>query len=470
METLFSNVSSRWDYPAVHYARYSALVAGSMYDSLQIIAGTTDLKPLLVSKSQISASIEGVSDATLQAANIQVATTYAGRDVLLWIFPSGSSLIQSTFTSLLPPAFVPADNQVAIAVGSAVAARYIQLRSNDGFDAVDPVDNPPTTVGSWEPIPPNYRNWSNVGIASSTTFALLRPAQFRVAAPPLRSSSAYAESFNDVKVHGAAAAGGRSTDEDDVVSFWTMDEPAARVFRLTRKIVASRDSPSGTVGVEKDYEEVRLYAMMGSALVDAAIANFESKLYYYTWRPITAIRKADVDDNAGTTADPSWTALRNADASPEYPSATAALCAAAGKILINHYKFDIDISHIAVPYCEYTPSATLCANSSRLSTMSRTFTSISNMIEECARSRVLGGVHFSFSTKAGITQAYNVSDFIYSSKFDVGEPTPTNTSDLGYAGLTIAIIVIGVLLGVALVVIAVFVGVRFWRAGKTLTV
>lgn len=87
------------------------------------------------------------------------------------------------------------------------------------------------------------------------------------------------------------------------------------------------------------------------------------------------------------------------------------------------------------------------------------------MVEECGRSRVLAGVHFPFSTRIGRLQAYDVSDWVYQSKFEVGKPTPV-AAPQNWQSWMVAVIVVGCLLGVAIVSIAVLVGVRVWRAGK----
>lgn len=92
--------------------------------------------------------------------------------------------------------------------------------------------------------------------------------------------------------------------------------------------------------------------MIGVAFVDATIANFDSKLAFYTWRPVTAIRKADLDGNTNTASNGTWIGLGNPDASPEYPSATTAICAAAGKVLVNYFRADLSLSTLPIAYCE----------------------------------------------------------------------------------------------------------------------
>ena len=67
-------------------------------------------------------------------------------------------------------------------------------------------------------------------------------------------------------------------------------------------------------------DAAHLLAMGEIVTTDAGIACFDSKFYYQFWRPITAIRNADKDNNPDTTADPAWQALLGVPGHPEYPS------------------------------------------------------------------------------------------------------------------------------------------------------
>ena len=50
---------------------------------------------------------------------------------------------------------------------------------------------------------------------------------------------------------------------------------------------------------------------------DAGIACFASKYHYLFWRPIMAIRNAEIDRNPATTPDPNWTPLLTTPNHPE---------------------------------------------------------------------------------------------------------------------------------------------------------
>src|SRR5262245_50125904 len=66
-----------------------------------------------------------------------------------------------------------------------------------------------------------------------------------------------------------------------------------------------------------------LFADVGTALFDSYVAVWDAKYEYNYWRPYTAIREAEVDDNPRTAADPNWEPLRTTPPFPEYVSAHA---------------------------------------------------------------------------------------------------------------------------------------------------
>jgi hypothetical protein len=67
-------------------------------------------------------------------------------------------------------------------------------------------------------------------------------------------------------------------------------------------------------------ENARLFALLFMTYHDALQTTFTSQYYYGLWRPVTAIRRADEDDNANTTADPGWDSLLGAAGTPPHPS------------------------------------------------------------------------------------------------------------------------------------------------------
>ena len=66
-------------------------------------------------------------------------------------------------------------------------------------------------------------------------------------------------------------------------------------------------------------DSARFMALIAVAKSDAFIAVFDAKYHYDFWRPITAIRNGDIDDNPRTERDATWQPLATTPMHPEYP-------------------------------------------------------------------------------------------------------------------------------------------------------
>src|SRR5207245_8838632 len=65
----------------------------------------------------------------------------------------------------------------------------------------------------------------------------------------------------------------------------------------------------------------RFMALIAVAAAHAGVAVFDAKYKYDFWRPITAIRNGDIDDNSATERDATWQPIDNTPMHPEYPCA-----------------------------------------------------------------------------------------------------------------------------------------------------
>jgi len=74
-------------------------------------------------------------------------------------------------------------------------------------------------------------------------------------------------------------------------------------------------------------DSARFMALFAVTLTDAYIAVFDAKYHYEFWRPVTAIRNADLDDNPATVPDATWQPLDATPMHPEYPCAHCILSA-----------------------------------------------------------------------------------------------------------------------------------------------
>ena len=66
---------------------------------------------------------------------------------------------------------------------------------------------------------------------------------------------------------------------------------------------------------------------------DAFIAVFDAKYHYDFWRPITAIRNGDIDDNPATERDATWQPIDNTPMHPEYPCAHCIISGAVASVI-----------------------------------------------------------------------------------------------------------------------------------------
>ena len=143
-------------------------------------------------------------------------------------------------------------------------------------------------------------------------------------------------------------------------------------------------------------ENARLLARMNVALADAAIAIWNAKNTYDTWRPITAIQRAGTDGNPDTAADPSWAPLLPTPQFQEYPAGHPGVSNAGASVLASFYG-------------DATP---FTATSAGLPGVVRSFTSFSEAIAQIEDARVFGGMHFRFSCDAGRVMGTEVADYV----------------------------------------------------------
>ena len=130
-------------------------------------------------------------------------------------------------------------------------------------------------------------------------------------------------------------------------------------------------------------------------MADGYIGSFDTKYHYRFWRPVTAIRLADIDDNPATIADPTWTPLVQTPPIPDYDSGHAVEGGAAAEVLRQFFKTD----QVSFSACSFTlPAGQTCSDASPTL---RRFTSFSQAADENAVSRIYVGFHFRDAVETG---------------------------------------------------------------------
>ena len=145
-------------------------------------------------------------------------------------------------------------------------------------------------------------------------------------------------------------------------------------------------------------QNARLFALLNLSFADGVIAFYDAKYTYNFWRPVTAIRAGDTDDNPDTAADPAWLPeVGKTTPDPSYPGAHAVIGAAGAEVLISFFDrdhFEFNVTSEVLPGVE------------------RSFTSFSAAAEEATFSRIFAGVHFRFDLTSGRRLGQKVADLV----------------------------------------------------------
>jgi vanadium-dependent haloperoxidase-like protein len=138
---------------------------------------------------------------------------------------------------------------------------------------------------------------------------------------------------------------------------------------------------------------------MDLAQADGAIASFKTSYTVNFWRPITAIRAGDTDENHNTLADPAWESLLNTPMKPDYTSTHSVLGGAAAEVLRRFFHDD------DVPFT--TTSGLPFAG------ITRSFSSFSEAARENGESRIYAGIHFRSAVNDGIKHGKKIGAFAF---------------------------------------------------------
>jgi hypothetical protein len=128
------------------------------------------------------------------------------------------------------------------------------------------------------------------------------------------------------------------------------------------------------------------------------VAVLEAKWHYMFWRPMTAIRNGDIDDNPATERDATWVPIDVTPAHPEYPCAhciTSNAIAAAVEAMLG----TADIPEVAIS----TPTAP---------GVTHRFTNLRQINEEVANARIYAGFHYRYSTVVGADMGQKVGTYV----------------------------------------------------------
>ena len=318
------------------------------------------------------------------------AAAQAAHDVLLSQYPGRQAALADQLTRWLAQAQDAAVRTRGIDLGRAAAAAVLARRAGDGWDfpgAYEFKEGP----GRYQTTPPWNGFVSQPGFRFAKPFVLDYPQQFRPSPPPPLRSKAYARALREVQEYGAVDSMRRTSDQT-AYAIWWMEFAEGSVNRLARQLASDRQMDLQAAA--------RMFAHIAVALYDGYIATWDAKYAYNHWRPYTAIRAADSDDNPNTAPDIAWESLRPAPPFPEYSSAHAAACAASFGVLADAFG--------------RSTSFTMETTTAPPGMATRTFDSFSMAAAECADSRVRLGWHFRYATDAGLALGQRIARYVSS--------------------------------------------------------
>jgi hypothetical protein len=315
-----------------------------------------------------SATISAPTDASKETA-----AAAAAHGVLAQLFPKDGEELRAALTGYLAPMQEGSSKSEGVKLGEIVAAKTLMNREGDGADAPDAY-RPKTKPGVYIPTPITASSmWPKV-----KPFAMTSPSQFRPQPPLALASAEWATEFNEVKSLGSKASKQRTARQTEDANFWLITGPVS-YYPIARQLVAAKKMDL--------VESARFMAFVSTAVADSFIAVFDAKYHYEFWRPITAIRNGDTDDNPATELDATWQPIDNTPMHPEYPCAHCISSAAVASVI------EAVLGSADIP--EVTMTSTTAPG------VTHRWTNVWSYADEVSQARIYAGFHYRFSTRVG---------------------------------------------------------------------
>jgi hypothetical protein len=321
-----------------------------------------------------------------------VAAATAAFEVMTNLYPSSRARSRERYERFLAVVPEGKPRQDAITLGHLAAETNLIARSDDGFSTMVPYI-PSNTPGRWRRTPPFFRPPESPQWGQLKPFGVPSVRPFEPEGLPALTTAEYAAAFNQVKELGAKSSACRTPEQTQIAVFWSDFSHTAMPPGHWNEIAAAV-APGRTNTLAQN---ARLFALLSLAQADAAILCWDMKYRYDSWRPLTAIRRADQDENPATDKDSIWESLLNAPPFPEYPSGHSTFSKAGAVVLARFFGTD---------------RVAFQARSDSLPGVERSFASFTEAAQECGLSRIYGGIHFSFSNRDGQIAGARLADYV----------------------------------------------------------
>jgi hypothetical protein len=373
---------------------YMAYTSAAVYDAVVAIEG--GFEPY------------GPVIAAPAGASTDAAVVEAAYRTLVNYFPLQAGTLGVLYTEALG---LIADGTAKIdgqAVGLAAATNIITLRSGDGrmtpIGVTSSFPTLPPGPGVWRLTPP-FAAPQVPWVGNVRRFVLRSVDQFLPDPPPSLQSDDWVEAFNQIKAYGAATSTVRSEEQTEIARFWSANV-IRQYNRVGRDIALARGlSPLATA---------RLAAMVNLVGADALMSALYAKYHYLFWRPVTAIDPSAVtadgfgpmtgfeDGNPSTVEQAGWRPVLTTPNHPEYPAAHGVITSAMAEV----FSTFLGTNQIGLDIHGFDPAGP----AGNLNAV-RHFAMPNDLRHEIIDARLWAGLHYRFSSVAGVVLGRKVAEF-----------------------------------------------------------
>ena len=327
-------------------------------------------------------------------ASRDAAVAQAAHDALVAVLPS----LRERFVAALAVSLTGMTAEAALEgskVGAAAAKAILDRRANDGWSQTPPPLVLPSLPGYWRPTPTANAPAAFTHYPNVDGFVVSSGRRFLMEGPPPLTSTRYATDFSETKAIGAIDSTTRTAEQTQMARLWHGVGTTTTSPNLWNMLLADVARTRTWNGLDL----ARAFALMNMTQHDALMTSFTGKFIYGLWRPITAIREADTDGNAATTADQAWTPLLATPPYPGHPGNRACLAGSQSRLL--ERLFGQDNVSITVTWAVAGGPA-----------VTRSYNGFRQLADEEAKSRIWGGIHFQFESLASMGSCTLLADYV----------------------------------------------------------
>jgi hypothetical protein len=342
-------------------------------------------------------------------ASTDAAVVEAAYRTLVNYFPGQAGVLGSFYHEAL--ALVPdgTPKTEGLAVGFAAATNIINRRAGDGrltpIGVTSSFSTLPSGPGVWRLTPDAFVASQTPWLGAVRPFILLNADQFLPDPPPSLQTSEWVQAFRQIKTYGEASSSARTGEQTTIARFWS-----ANVVRQYNRVARDIADQQG-LGL---LQTARLAAMVNTVGADALISCLFAKYHYLFWRPVTAIDPTAVtadglgpipgydDGNPATAEQLGWRPLLVTPNHPEYPAAHGSITSAMAEVFssfLSTQRLFLDIHGFDAA----KPVGNLDAV--------RRFEMANDLRNEIIYARLWAGLHYHFSSVAGVVLGRNVAKY-----------------------------------------------------------